>query len=108
MRHGRSRRRPTGRFSDRGWVRRIRVYYSHRKTDPLYSTALLCRKATNTKEFFVMPRVRISLNGPWEFVPDPKDAYQPDHLPAMRPIAVPGGWENQFPGEAGTFGRAWY
>ena len=55
-----------------------------------------------------MPRVRISLNGPWEFVPDPKDTYQPDNLPAMRTIAVPGGWENQFPGEAGNFGRAWY
>ena len=26
----------------------------------------------------------------------------------MRPITVPGGWENQFPGEVGTFGRAWY
>jgi Glycosyl hydrolases family 2, sugar binding domain/Glycosyl hydrolases family 2, TIM barrel domain/Glycosyl hydrolases family 2 len=55
-----------------------------------------------------MPRVRISLNGPWEFVPDPNDAYQPDTLPGMRSITVPGGWENQFPGKAGTFGRAWY
>src|SRR2546425_31207 len=55
-----------------------------------------------------MPRVRVSLNGPWEFAPDPKDAYRPDNLPAMRPITVPGGWEHQFPGEAELFGRAWY
>ena len=55
-----------------------------------------------------MPRVRISLNGPWEFVPDPKDSYRPDSLPGMQRITVPGGWEHQFPGEAGMFGRAWY
>jgi len=55
-----------------------------------------------------MPRSRVSLNGRWEFVPDPKDAYLPDNLPATRPITVPGNWENQFPDEAGKFGRAWY
>ena len=31
-----------------------------------------------------MSRVKISLDGPWEFAPDPKDVYQPDRLPEMR------------------------
>jgi hypothetical protein len=55
-----------------------------------------------------MSRVKISLDGAWEFAPDPKDVYQPDHLPEMRTITVPGGWETQFPAEAGAFGRGWY
>jgi hypothetical protein len=55
-----------------------------------------------------MARVRLSLDGIWEFAPDPKDLYQSDRLPQMRSITVPGGWETQFPSEAGAFGRGWY
>lgn len=56
-----------------------------------------------------MSRVKLSLNGPWEFAPDPRDEFRPDALPErMQTIPVPGSWERQFPGEAGNFGRAWY
>jgi beta-galactosidase/beta-glucuronidase len=56
-----------------------------------------------------MSRVKLSLNGAWEFVPDPKDQFRPDALPErMSAIEVPGNWEAQFPAEAGVFGRAWY
>jgi len=56
-----------------------------------------------------MSRVTLSLNGPWEFVPDPKDQFRPDSLPQrMATIEVPGSWEGQFPSEAGVFGRGWY
>lgn len=56
-----------------------------------------------------MSRVKLSLNGSWEFVPDPKDQFRADALPARTDtIEVPGSWEGQFPAEAGVFGRAWY
>ncbi len=57
-----------------------------------------------------MSRVKISLDGRWEFTPDPGEAYAPDRLPEkMRTIAVPASWETQFsPSEAGKFGRGWY
>ena len=56
-----------------------------------------------------MSRVKISLDGRWEFTPDPGQAYAPDRLPEMRPIEVPASWETQFPpSEAGKFGRGWY
>src|SRR5215213_3339755 len=55
-----------------------------------------------------MARVRISLDGAWEFTPDPTNTYQPDRLPEMRPIRVPGGWETEFPADASAFGRGWY
>ena len=56
-----------------------------------------------------MSRVKISLDGRWEFAPDPKESYAPDRLPDMRTIEVPASWETQFPGaEAGKFGRGWY
>ncbi len=56
-----------------------------------------------------MSRVKLSLNGRWQFVPDPKDQFRADSLPErMEEIEVPGSWEGQFPTEAGVFGRAWY
>jgi hypothetical protein len=56
-----------------------------------------------------MSRVKISLDGRWEFTPDPGEAYGPDHLPVMRTIEVPASWETQFPpAEVGKFGRGWY
>jgi len=56
-----------------------------------------------------MTRVKLALNGPWEFVPDPKEQFRPDGLPAkMEEIQVPGSWEAQFPAQAGVFGRGWY
>jgi len=56
-----------------------------------------------------MSRVKLSLNGAWDFVPDPKDQLRPDALPDQASqIEVPGSWEGQFPSQAGVFGRAWY
>ncbi len=56
-----------------------------------------------------MSRVKISLDGPWEFTPDPGAAFAPDRLPEMRPIEVPASWETQFShSEVGKFGRGWY
>ncbi|MFN3648988.1 MAG: glycoside hydrolase family 2 protein [Armatimonadota bacterium] len=56
-----------------------------------------------------MSRIKLSLNGTWDFLPDPKDEFRPDALPErMRAITVPGNWEAQFPAEEGVFGRAWY
>jgi hypothetical protein len=56
-----------------------------------------------------MSRVKLSLNGPWEFTPDPKDQYRADALPSqMETMDVPGNWERKFPKDAGVFGRAWY
>src|SRR5689334_20782242 len=56
-----------------------------------------------------MSRVRISLDGLWEFVPDPKEAFAPDRLPDMRTVEVPASWETQFTeAEVGKFGRGWY
>ncbi|MBI3912394.1 MAG: beta galactosidase jelly roll domain-containing protein [Armatimonadetes bacterium] len=56
-----------------------------------------------------MGRVKLSLNGAWDFIFDPKDTYTPDRLPPRaQTIQVPGSWEDQYPTEAGTFGRAWY
>jgi hypothetical protein len=56
-----------------------------------------------------MSRVKISLDGLWEFTPDPKDCYAPDRLPEMRTIQVPASWETQFSeAEVGKFGRGWY
>lgn len=56
-----------------------------------------------------MSRVKLSLNGAWEFIPDPKDQFRTDSLPPRAgTIEVPGSWEGQFPADAGVFGRAWY
>lgn len=56
-----------------------------------------------------MSRVKLSLNGTWDFVPDPKNEFEADRLPSqMSSIEVPGSWEAQFPSDAGVFGRAWY
>jgi hypothetical protein len=56
-----------------------------------------------------MSRVKVSLDGAWEFTPDPKEAYGPERLPEMRPIQVPASWETQFTdAEVGKFGRGWY
>lgn len=56
-----------------------------------------------------MSRIKLSLNGKWEFVPDPKDQFRPDALPERtNEIEVPGSWEGYFPTQAGVFGRAWY
>lgn len=56
-----------------------------------------------------MSRVKLSLNGTWEFLPDPKDQFRPDALPErMGTIQVPGNWEAQISKGAEAFGRAWY
>src|SRR5579872_874878 len=56
-----------------------------------------------------MSRVKLSLNGAWDFIPDPKDQFSEESLPSKaQSITVPGSWEGQFPGEAGGIGRAWY
>ena len=55
-----------------------------------------------------MSRARLSLNGSWNFIPDPQSSYQHDTLPATNhTIQVPGAWEHLFNGEE-RFGRAWY
>jgi hypothetical protein len=52
-----------------------------------------------------MARVRLTLNGLWDFFPDPENCLTFDRLPAAgHPIDVPGGWEGTFPG----LGSAWY
>src|SRR3954454_8510775 len=54
-------------------------------------------------------RVRLSLNGAWEFIPDPKNEFSHDRLPATgHRIEVPGSWEQVFPGGEGVLGRGWY
>src|SRR4051812_21113106 len=56
-----------------------------------------------------MSRVKLSLNGAWEFIPDPTDQFRTDSLPDRAgAIEVPGSWEGQFPADAEMFGRAWY
>src|SRR5437879_1414069 len=56
-----------------------------------------------------MGRVRLSLDGTWDFIPDPKNEYAADRLPqAVHHVQVPGSWEQAFPGHEGVLGRAWY
>ena len=48
-----------------------------------------------------------SLDGEWEFVPDPENQFGPDRLPAGIPINVPGPWESQLPQPFGIV-HGWY
>jgi hypothetical protein len=52
-------------------------------------------------------RQALSLDGTWEFIPDPERTFTPDRLPGGRPIAVPGAWEAQLADPYGIV-RAWY
>ena len=49
----------------------------------------------------------LSLDGAWEFIPDPGGAYRVETLPPGVPIVVPGSWEAQRPERTGIV-RAWY
>jgi hypothetical protein len=49
----------------------------------------------------------ISLDGTWEFIPDPASTYRVENLPAGRPIMVPGSWEAQAEQRFGVV-HAWY
>jgi hypothetical protein len=55
-------------------------------------------------------RRRISLDGVWEFVPDPQRDVQPGQWPAARArtIRVPGPWQAQFDDLRDYSGTAWY
>jgi beta-glucuronidase len=57
-------------------------------------------------------RALITLDGPWQFQPDPDDAGEeagwPAGLPAPRPIAVPASWNEQYGDLAHFFGAGWY
>lgn len=59
-----------------------------------------------------MPRTRISLDGYWEFIPNPRQAFDPDTLdqPGVTPrrIRVPGPWQAQFDDMRDYTGLAWY
>ena len=48
-----------------------------------------------------------SLDGQWEFVPDPEHQFAPDRLPAGIPVTVPGAWEAQLPVPFGIV-HGWY
>jgi hypothetical protein len=56
-------------------------------------------------------RSRISLDGTWEFFPDPERKLSPEHLgrgAAARSIRVPGPWQAQFEDLRDYSGVAWY
>jgi hypothetical protein len=59
-----------------------------------------------------MTRKRISLDGSWEFLPDPDKSLQPDTFKdagaPRRSIRVPGPWQAQFEDLRGYAGVAWY
>ncbi len=57
-----------------------------------------------------MARSQISLDGPWEFYPDPDQRLQHDTLAQTAPrlIAVPGPWQAQFEDLRDYTGVAWY
>lgn len=58
-----------------------------------------------------MTRKRISLDGLWEFLPDPDQSLQPNTIKdagALRSIRVPGPWQAQFEDLRGYSGVAWY
>jgi hypothetical protein len=56
-----------------------------------------------------MGRVRLSLNGAWEFFPDPGNQFTQERLPERGcTLVVPGSWEREFPGNEGVLGRGWY
>src|SRR5690349_2901430 len=58
-----------------------------------------------------MSRVRISLDGPWDFFPDPERRLRRrtlDSASAPRPILVPGPWQAQFDDLHDYSGVAWY
>src|SRR5262245_5142162 len=49
----------------------------------------------------------MSMDGTWEFVPDPGRAFGPDRLPSGGAIQVPGAWEAQLAAPQGVV-RGWY
>lgn len=57
-----------------------------------------------------MTRLRVSLDGEWEFTTDPERRLDPATLnaAALRPIQVPGPWQAQFPDLRQYSGLAWY
>jgi hypothetical protein len=59
-----------------------------------------------------MTRKRISLDGSWEFLPDPNQSFQLNTLEdagtPRRSIRVPGPWQAQFEDLRGYAGVAWY
>src|SRR5690242_1788690 len=58
----------------------------------------------------VMSRQRLSLDGPWEFFPDPRRELRRATLGATKPriILVPGPWQAQFDDLRDYSGVAWY
>jgi beta-galactosidase/beta-glucuronidase len=57
-----------------------------------------------------MTRLRIDLDGRWDFFPDPQQRMTPERLDpdARRDIAVPGPWQAQFADLRDYSGVAWY
>ncbi len=57
-----------------------------------------------------MSRNRLSLDGQWEFYPDPRQTLTHESLPQedARPIQVPGPWQAQFDDLRDYSGVAWY
>lgn len=58
-----------------------------------------------------MPRVHVSLDGQWDFFPDPQQCLQwhtPESKGAHRSIQVPGPWQAQFDDLRDYSGVAWY
>ncbi|GAB4433005.1 MAG: glycoside hydrolase family 2 protein [Chloroflexi bacterium OHK40] len=57
-------------------------------------------------------RVLFTLDGPWQFQPDPDDVGEAagwtGGLPAPRPIAVPASWNEQYGDLVHFFGAGWY
>ena len=49
----------------------------------------------------------ISLDGTWEFIPDPTSVYRIENLPNGQPINVPASWESQLANRYGIV-RGWY
>jgi hypothetical protein len=52
-------------------------------------------------------REALSLDGQWEFIPDPEHRLAPNRLPTGQPVSVPGSWESQLAEPYGIV-HAWY
>ncbi|HEX8087742.1 MAG TPA: hypothetical protein VF762_02745, partial [Blastocatellia bacterium] len=58
-----------------------------------------------------MSRVRVSLDGLWDFIPDPRQEFSHESLQKAgtpRSIRVPGPWQAQFEDLRHYSGLAWY
>lgn len=57
-------------------------------------------------------RIVLDLSGVWDFQPDPDEAGEAKgfmhRLPAPRPLAVPGSWNEQYADLFGYFGPTWH